>query len=181
MANFHFSASALSSLRANARKIHQPSEGFGGSVLTDQELCASFKIAGDTGKTVKLLNFTCNDEATNRLRSTTTSSGDKIVSVNQTSVQQTGIAKIEVEVNGVKVQRDVKMHSVVALAFTQKDEQTLIGSTGEITSGKNGPKDGNPGKLWLSLRLPTQPSEAEIMAWSETISAATTTPQPVGA
>lgn len=170
--NFQFSASALQSLKTNARKIHQPSEGFGGSVLTDQELCSAFNSAGEGGKSVKLIDYVCNDEATNRLKSTTLASGDKITSVNATSLQQVGRANIEVEVNGVKVTREVKMHSVVALSFVENESQMLIGTTGEITSGKNGPKDGAKGKLWLSLRLPVQPSEAQIVEWTAKVATA---------
>lgn len=159
MSNIQFSHKAKSMLLANIELVKQPTATSGGSSLTDQDLCHAFGAAGAAGKTVKLISFTATDNPTNRQRTVTTNSGDKITSVRSDSMQQTGVGRISVNVGGVDTEYVVKMHSPVALAFTQGDEQILVGSTGEISSGANA------GKLWLSLRLPTEPTTAQLTEW----------------
>lgn len=175
MANFNISTSALNSALNNIGILHQPSATSGGTTLTDQGLCLAFEQAGEHGKSVRLIEFNCTNAAENRTRSfTPAGASEKLTMVNRDSMQQAGTAKVEVEINGVKNTFEVKMHTPVALGFVTNDTQVLIGSTGEITMGRN--KD----KKWLSLRLPSPLSAEQMKVALESVKTPTT-PQVVGA
>lgn len=156
MANISFSANALAAFKSNIERIFQPNATTGGSRLVDQSLCDLFK-QNPNGLEVELLRFDCSEMPTNRQRNLTTSAGDKLTVINAESMQQRGTATIIV--NGVEY--TVPMHAPVALSFVDKPKQVLLGSTGEISTGTN------QGKQWLSLRLPTSPSHAQMLAWAE--------------
>lgn len=175
--NFKISAAAKAAALNNVTILQQPSATSGGTQLVNQELAAAFEAAGEAGKSVRLVEYVCNDLTENRTRSFTPEGwSEKITTVRKDSAQQTGLAKIEVEIGGVKsVFEGVKMHSPVALGFVGNDTQVLIGSTGIISMGRN--KD----KKWLSLRLPVALSVQQMTDALNGINAAAPVVPPVTA
>ena len=156
MSKFLFSPQAIAALKANVSVLQQPSASQGGTILVDQDLCLKFHQAGEQGLEVTLLSFTCNNLPENRTRSIGEGE-NKFTVVRADSMQQRGTAEIQVGAD----KYTVPMHAPVALSFVEKETQILVGSVGDITIGRN--KD----KKWLSLRLPAEPTQNDLIKWAE--------------
>ena len=153
MANISFAPETVANILKYGSGIKGPSEGFERAPLANQDAAKSFEAK--PAQEVTLLSFACSGLPVARV--SMGGPNKDVPQVKPNNFQLTGIAEVKVGAYQFKT----KMHAHTAAAFADGDKAVLIGTTGQITSGKN------VGNLWLSLRPQSDITTEQLTAFAQ--------------